>query len=137
MSLIIERVLILKSTPVFSEVPEEDLLELAAGVEEIEVRQGERIIEKGELGSSLYIVVDGKVRAHDGDQELRVLGSREIFGELAVLDPEPRSASVTAIEDTLLFRVDERVLYEMMAENQALTRGLIRMLCRQLRSRQG
>jgi CRP-like cAMP-binding protein len=137
MSLIIERVLILKSTPVFSEVPEEDLLDLAAGVEEIEIRQGERIIEKGELGSSLYIVVDGKVRAHDGDQELRVLGSREIFGELAVLDPEPRSASVTAIEDTLLFRVDERVLYEMMAENQALTRGLIRMLCRQLRSRQG
>jgi CRP-like cAMP-binding protein len=65
-----------------------------------------------------------------------VLGSRELFGELAALDPEPRSASVTAIEDTLLFRLDERVLYEMMAENQALTRGLIRMLCRQLRSRQ-
>ena len=135
MSLTIERVLILRSTSVFSEVPEEDLLELAAGVEEIEARQGERIIEKGELGSSLYIVVDGKVRAHDGDQELRVLGSREIFGELAALDPEPRSASVTAIEDTLLFRLDERVLYEMMAENQALTRGIIRMLCRRLRTR--
>lgn len=135
MSLTIERVLILRSTSVFSEVPEEDLLELAAGVEEIEARQGERIIEKGELGSSLYIVVDGKVRAHDGDQELRVLGRREIFGELAALDPEPRSASVTAVEDTLLFRLDERVLYEMMAENQALTRGLIRMLCRRLRTR--
>lgn len=134
MSLTIERVLILRSTSVFSEVPEEDLLELAAGVEEIEARQGERIIEKGELGSSLYIVVDGKVRAHDGDQELRVLGRREIFGELAALDPEPRSASVTAVEDTLLFRLDERVLYEMMAENQALTRGLIRMLCRRLRT---
>ena len=89
MSLTIERVLILRSTNVFSEVPEEDLLELAAGVEEIETRKGERIIEKGELGSSLYIVVDGKVRAHDGDQELRVLGSREIFGELAALAPPP------------------------------------------------
>lgn len=133
MSLTVERVLLLKSADVFSEVPEEDLLELAAGVEEIEVRLGERIIEKGELGSSLYIVVDGSVRVHDGDRELRVLGCREIFGELSVLDPQPRSASVTAVEDTLLFRLDERVLYEMMTENQALTRGIIQMLCRRLR----
>jgi CRP-like cAMP-binding protein len=133
MSLTIERVLLLKSAGVFSEVPEEDLLELAAAVEEIEVRMGERIFGKGELGSSLYIVVDGKVRVHDGDHELRVLGCREIFGELAVLDPQPRSASVTAVEDTLLFRLDERVLYEMMAENQALARGIIQMLCRRLR----
>jgi len=133
MSLTVERVLLLKSADVFSEVPEEDLLELAAGVEEIEARLGERIIEKGELGSSLYIVVDGSVRVHDGDRELRVLGCREIFGELSVLDPQPRSASVTAVEDTLLFRLDERVLYEMMTENQALTRGIIQMLCRRLR----
>jgi CRP-like cAMP-binding protein len=135
MSLTIERVLLLKSTEVFSEVPEQGLLELAAVVQEVEARASERIIEKGEIGSSLYIIVDGKVRVHDGDQELRVLGSREIFGELAALDPEPRSASVTALEDTLLFKLDEHVLYEMMAENQALTRGIIRILCRRLRTR--
>lgn len=135
MSLTIERVLLLKSADVFSEVPEQDLLELAAAVEEIEVRLGEKIIEKGELGSSLYVVVDGKVRVHDGDRELQVLGSREMFGELSVLDPQPRSASVTALEDTLLFRLDERVLYEMMAEHQGLTRGIIQMLCRRLRTR--
>ncbi len=136
MRLTIERVLMLKSREVFSETPEENLLELAAVLEEIETRAGERIIEKGELGSSMYIVVDGKVRIHDGEQELRVLGSREIFGELAVLDPEKRSASVKAIEDTVLFRLDERALYEMMAENQSLTRGIIRVLCRRLRTRQ-
>jgi CRP-like cAMP-binding protein len=133
-SLVVERVLILKSTSVFSDIAEQDLLELASGVKEIEIREGERIIEKGELGSSLFIVVDGSVRAHDGDRELRTLESREMFGELAALDPEPRSASVTAIEDTLLFRLDERVLYDMMAENEALMRGVIRMLCRRLRS---
>jgi CRP-like cAMP-binding protein len=135
MRLTIERVLLLKSVEVFSETPEEDLLELAAVLEEIETRAGECIIEKGELGSSMYIVVDGEVRVHDGEQELRVLGSREIFGELAALDPEKRSASVTAIEDTVLFRLDERALYEMMAENQSLTRGIIRILCRRLRTR--
>jgi CRP-like cAMP-binding protein len=83
----------------------------------------------------LYIIVDGTVCVHDGDRELQVLGSREIFGELSVLDPQPRSASVTALEDTLLFRLDERVLYEMMADHQGLTRGIIQMLCRRLRTR--
>ena len=135
MHLTIERVLLLKSMEVFSEVPEEGLLELAAALEEIEVQVGERIIEKGEIGSSMYIVVDGRVRVHDGEQELRVLGSREIFGELAALDPEPRSASVTAIEDTSLFRLDEQALYEMMAENQTIARGVIQILCRRLRTR--
>ncbi len=58
-----------------------------------------------------------------------------MFGELSVLDPQPRSASVTAVEDTLLFRLDERVLYEMMAKNQALVRGIIQILCGPLRTR--
>jgi CRP-like cAMP-binding protein len=135
MRLTIERVLLLKSMDVFSEVPEEGLLELASGLEEIEAAAGRRIIEKGDLGSSMYIVVDGKVRVHDGDRELRVLGDHEMFGELAALDPQPRSASVTAIEDTVLFRLDERTLYEMMAEDGSLTRGIIRVLCRRLRTR--
>jgi CRP-like cAMP-binding protein len=135
MRLTIEKVLLLKSTDVFSEVPEEALLELAAAVEELEVPAERSIVEKGELASSMYIVVDGKVRVHDGDRELRVLGNREMFGELAALDPEPRSASVTAIEDTVLFRLDERTLYELMTEHQSLLRGIIRILCRRLRTK--
>jgi CRP-like cAMP-binding protein len=135
MRLTIEKVLLLKSTDVFSEVPEEALLELAAAVEELEVPAERSIVEKGELASSMYIVVDGKVRVHDGDRELRVLGNREMFGELAALDPEPRSASVTALEDTVLFRLDERTLYELMTEHQSLLRGIIRILCRRLRTK--
>lgn len=135
MRLTIEKVLLLKSTDVFSEVPEEALLELAAAVEELEVPAERSIVEKGELASSMYIVVDGKVRVHDGDRELRVLGNREMFGELAALDPQPRSASVTAIEDTVLFRLDDRTLYELMAEHQSLLRGIIRILCRRLRTK--
>lgn len=137
MRLTVERVLLLKSADVFSEVPEVGLLELAASLEEIDVPRGHCVIEKGEIGTSLYIVVDGRVRVHDAERELRTLGPRELFGELAALDPQPRSASVTALEDTLLFRLDERSLYELMADDPSLMRGIIRVLCRRLRTAEG
>ena len=51
-------------------------------------------------GDSMYIVVDGRVRVYDGARTIIELGPREIFGELALLDPEPRLASVAAEEET-------------------------------------
>jgi CRP-like cAMP-binding protein len=81
----------------------------------------------------MYIIVRGKMRVHDGEKELAVLEDRTVFGELAALDPEPRSASITALEDTLLFRLDESSLYELMAEHVEVARGVIRVLCRRMR----
>ncbi|MGQ4807653.1 hypothetical protein NKDENANG_01008 [Candidatus Entotheonellaceae bacterium PAL068K] len=135
MFLTIEKVMILKSVPIFSETPDEVLAEVAAILDDIEYPAGETIFEKGEMGSCMYIIVNGKVRVHDGEHTLTHLGERELFGELAVLDPEPRSASVTAIEPTLLFRLEQEAFYELMADRTEVARGIIRVLCRQVRSR--
>ncbi|EIJ44154.1 cyclic nucleotide-binding protein [Beggiatoa alba B18LD] len=134
MLLTLEKVIILKTVNIFSEIPEEYLVELASSVEQIRVKAGEIIFKKGDLGSSMYIIVVGKVRIHDGDKEIAVLGDREVFGELAALDPEPRSAAVTAIEDTTLFRVNESMLYELITERTEVARGIIRVLCQRLRT---
>ena len=74
MLLTIERVLTLKTVGIFSNTPEEALVDLASVLEEVHSRPGETIIEKGEIGSSLYIVVSGKVRVHDGTTTLADLG---------------------------------------------------------------
>jgi CRP-like cAMP-binding protein len=134
MLLTIEKVMILKSVDIFSETPEEDLVEVASVVEEIEVKADEQVIKKGDIGTSMFIIVHGKMRVHDGKKELAILGDRTVFGELAALDPEPRSASITAIEDTMLFRLDESSLYELMAEHVEVARGIIRVLCRRMRA---
>ena len=86
-------------------------------------------MNKGDLGTSMYIVADGKVRIFEGDQELGVLGDRAVFGDLAALDPEPRAASVQAVEDCTLLRLDGESLYELMAGNKEVTRGIIHVLC--------
>jgi CRP-like cAMP-binding protein len=133
MLLTIEKVIILKSVSIFSETPEEDLVEVASIIEEVEVKAGEVIFEKGDLGTSMYIIVKGKMRVHDEERELAILEERTVFGELAALDPEPRSATITAIEDTQLFCLNEVQLYELMAEHIEVARGIIRVLCRRMR----
>jgi CRP-like cAMP-binding protein len=130
----IEKVFILKAVDVFTETPEEALAEVASILEEVDVKAGETIFEKGDPGSCMYIIFAGRVRVHDGPRTLEERGERDVFGETALLDPEPRPASVTALEDTRLLRVDQEPFYELMADRSEVTRGIIRVLTRRLRT---
>ena len=131
--LLIEKVIMLKTVPMFAFTDEDILAEIAALFEEQEYRAGETIFAKGDAGESMYIVLSGRVRVCDGDIELSVLSEREIFGELALLDPQPRSASVVAIEDARLFRLDGETFSQLMAGNLEIVRGVLRVLCERLR----
>ncbi len=96
---------------------------------------GQRLIQKSELGTTTYVVVSGTVRVHDGDVELATLGEGEVVGELAALDPEPRSASVTALEDSLLLALENGPLLELIGARPEVTRGLFHFLARRVRQR--
>jgi len=91
------------------------------------------VFENGDLGTSMYIIVEGKVKVHVGESVFATLGERTIFGELAALDPEPRTASITAIEDTYLFKLEQKALYELMSENSDISKGIFHVLCNRLR----
>lgn len=131
----VEKVLILKTVSMFSQTPDNVLSEVADLLDEVDVSENETIFHKGDTGDSLYIILDGKVRVHDGDRLLDDLGERDIFGEMALLDPEPRLASVTAVEATHLFRLDQAPFYELMSERPEVARGIIRVLTARLRDR--
>lgn len=129
MLLTIEKVLILKSVKIFSSVPEPQLVDLATIVESVDYEAGEVIMNQGDLGGSMYIVANGKVRIFEGEKELGTLGDRAVFGELAALDPEPRAASVEALESSTLLRLEGEALYDLMSGNKEVTRGIIHVLC--------
>ena len=63
-----------------------------------------------------------------------MVGSRTVFGELAALDPEPRAATVEAVEDCTLLRLDGESLYELMSGNKEVTRGIVQVLCEYTRN---
>lgn len=131
----IEKVLILKQVDVFQQTPDDVLTDVAALLEEIDVAAGETIFRKGDLGDSLYIVITGKLRVDDGDHLLNYLDKSDVFGEMALLDTEPRLASVTAVEPTHLLRLDQVPFYELIIDRPEVAIGLIRVLTGHLRAR--
>ncbi len=131
--LLIEKIILLKGVPMFADASEEALAEIASAVEEVDYQAGRKIFDKGDTGDSMYVVVSGRVRVFDGNRTLSMLGEREIFGELALLDPEPRSASVEAMEDSRLFRLDDDTFSQLMAGNLEMLRGVLHVLCTRLR----
>lgn len=130
----LERVLALKSVPILSETPESVLAEIAALVVERRYRPGSTLVRKGEPGTTMFVVVEGDADVHDGDRVLARVSPRGIFGELALLDSQPRSASVTAINEVHAFVLEQADFYELLGDRPEVVRALFRVLARHIRA---
>jgi len=128
-----DRITVLSAVSIFSETPRESLGLIAPLLEEISVAVGETVIERGEMGDAMYIIESGRMIVHDGERELNNLGPGDVFGEMAVLDPEPRSASVTALEASVLLCLRRDALHNLMMQEPKIARGVIRILSDRLR----
>lgn len=131
--LLIEKVLILKALTIFRETPENILADLAPLMEEEAFEQDTLIFNEGEIGDCMYIIHRGAVRIHKGQTNLAILGEKEVFGELSLLDAETRSASATSSTDCTLFRIDQEPFYELIDTRPEIARGFIKILCKRLR----
>jgi CRP/FNR family cyclic AMP-dependent transcriptional regulator len=130
----VEKVLFLRGVDLFSDIPGEDLARIALITEEAQHPAGADIIREGDLGESLYVVVEGRVEVRRGDKRLAELSEREVFGEMAVLDPGPRSATVKAVTDVTLLTIRREDFADIMAERHEIARGIIQVLTRRLRA---
>jgi CRP/FNR family transcriptional regulator, cyclic AMP receptor protein len=130
----VEKVLFLKGIDLFSAMPGEDLAQVALVTEELRRGAGEVVIREGEPGESLYLLVEGRVAVLKGDSQVAELGEREVFGEMALLDPGPRSATVRAKTDVTLLTIRSEDFGDIMAEKPEIARGVIQVLTRRLRA---
>ena len=130
----IEKILVLKSVPMFAETPESVLSGISEIMREQRMDAGEVIFSEGELGDCLYIIYDGLVSIQNGGQELAKLGSREIFGELAMLDPEPRSATAVTLNESLLFRIDKDDFDDLVDTRPEIAHGILSILAKRIRN---
>lgn len=129
----VEKVLFLKSIDLFSQIPGEDLTQVALIATEESREQNDEIFAEGEAGDALYLVIDGRVRVHKADRVIAELGERECFGEMAILDAAPRSATVTALSDTNLLKLARDDFQEILGEKPEIAMGIIKVLTRRLR----
>ena len=130
----VEKVLFLKSVDLFRGLPGEELATIAEIAEEQPFAAGEPVFTEGEPGDALYLVVEGAVKVHRGDKQLAQIGIREVFGEMAMLDSEPRSASVTALKDAVLLKIGRDEFRDVLQERPEIAIGVIQVLSRRLRT---
>jgi CRP/FNR family transcriptional regulator, cyclic AMP receptor protein len=133
MLLTIEKIIFLKSIDLFSEISQEDLQAVASQLEVLEYQKNDIIIHQGDVGTSMYIVIHGEVDVDVNGKIVATLGEKNVFGELAALDPEPRSATVIATKETLIFKINSTVIYNLISEYSNAARGIIRVLCQRIR----
>jgi CRP/FNR family transcriptional regulator, cyclic AMP receptor protein len=129
----VDRLLLVRKVKIFQELRDDFLVRLASVMKELSFPSGHTIVTQGEEGRSLFILISGQVRVHSGDRELARLDQGACFGEMSVFDAEPRSATVTTVEDCECLTLTQQQLYEAIEETSGLAINIIRLLSRRTR----
>lgn len=129
----VEKVLFLQGVPLFAGLPGEELAQIALIAEEVRAEAGEEILREGEPGDALFLVIEGGLRVLRGGSPVSRLGEREVFGEMALLDPGPRSATVRSETEVRLLRIQSDDFAELLDLRPQIARGVIQVLVRRLR----
>lgn len=137
MLLIVEKVLSLESAPVFAALESEEIAALAEIALEKGFAPGEVVFEEGQPPHHLYIIVQGKVeiyrRVGTTERLIAIVGDRECFGEMAILDDEPRSATVRAIDPTTVLKIDRESFRELILDRPQISFAIFKILSSRLR----
>ncbi|MBA3530500.1 MAG: cyclic nucleotide-binding domain-containing protein, partial [Ardenticatenales bacterium] len=132
-----EKAMFLGHVSIFAEVHADVLFAVSKHMEEVALRPGQVVFRKGDSASCLYIVTEGKVKVEDPDtgvfyNYLRVF---DVFGEMGMVDEAPRMATVSAVEESLLLKLDRDVFLQIMTVEDRVALGVIKVLSRHLRER--
>ncbi|MDH5424703.1 MAG: SpoIIE family protein phosphatase [Gammaproteobacteria bacterium] len=125
----------LRQSRFFSHAGESTVKKISLLVDVLVIPPDKLVFEKGQTGSSMYIVHTGSVKVHDNDIVYNKIGAGEVFGEMAILDNDVRSASISAVSETILLEITKQTLHELMRETPEITTSIISSLCSSMRSR--
>ena len=129
----LERVLALKAAPLFRDLPSELLVAIAETAEELAFRPADVLIEEGERGDSLFVVVEGRVAIRvAGAGTVAVRGPQSVIGEMAVITEHERSATCVAEDDVLALVVHRDAIWALMARYSELALAVVRILAERL-----
>jgi CRP-like cAMP-binding protein len=129
---------VLRQAPLFAGLDEDASNSLVTSMPETAIRRGEALFNEGDEGSDLFVVTSGKVKlgrtSPDGRENLlAILGPGQMFGELSLFDPGPRSATATAVTDTTVRSLGHESLLPILTEHPDVARALLHQLAARLR----
>lgn len=130
----IEKALALKNVELFHEIPGEVLAHIATLLEEELFEKGAYVVNQGDLGRELYIIVSGEVDVLADGKKVDVMSAGSYFGEMAIIDSQPRAADVVANADLVVLRMEMDDFHEILTQQEQIAIGVIRVLNRRIRN---
>jgi len=137
MDTMMERFLFLRSVPLFSDVDGTDLQWINEITHEQRFRAKQTIFREGDPGESLYIIISGSVRVFKGQKgkeiTIDILQERDCFGEMAILDQEPRSASVKTMKEARLLVIHRSDFQRLLLARPRISFSLFKTMSKRVR----
>jgi CRP/FNR family transcriptional regulator, cyclic AMP receptor protein len=129
---------VLRRAPLFEGLDEESARALRRQMSDVKLSRGEHLFLEGQGGDRLYVVLDGKIKltraAADGRENLiSVLGPGEMFGELSLFDPRPRTSTASAVTDATLAALAHDALRPWLHERPEVSMHMLQALAKRLR----
>ncbi|MDJ0355181.1 Crp/Fnr family transcriptional regulator [Paenarthrobacter sp. PH39-S1] len=129
---------VLRRAPLFATLDDEAFRLLTDELAEVDLSRGASVFREGDQGDQLYFIVSGKVKlgrtSPDGRESLvAILGPGELFGEMALFDPAPRSTTATAVSETRLAGLKNESLNALLGNRPEVSMQLLQALARRLR----
>ena len=129
---------VLSRVPLFAALDDEASSALQASLVRKDLVRGDVVFREGEPGDALFVVIDGKVKlartAPDGRENLlAVMGPADMFGELSLFDPGPRTATASAVTDTTVVSLSHGALEPWLRGRPEVSQQLLAALARRLR----
>jgi CRP/FNR family transcriptional regulator, cyclic AMP receptor protein len=111
--------------PFFAGLSRGELIELAKVTEDMEVDEGKALTREGKSGSEFFVIVEGEVSVTKDGAEIRRLGPGDFFGEIALLEDRPRTATVTAATPLRFFVLTRQAFRSMLAHQPQISEKVL------------
>jgi len=128
----------IRRAPIFSALDDSSAASLRESMSAIKLSKGQTLFKEGDSGDRLYVVVSGKIKlgtaSGDGRENLlAILGPGEMFGELSLFDPEPRTSTATAVTDVRLVSLAHDQVIGLVTSHPQVSLEILRRLAQRLR----
>jgi CRP-like cAMP-binding protein len=120
--------------PLFASLPKGDLRALAEVTSVERYQAGSTVVKQGAPGSAFFVILEGRARVVIGSGTVSRLGAGDFFGEISLLDGDPRTASVTADSPLLCLKLGGSHFLQLLSDQPKLMLKLLREVARRLRA---
>ena len=128
-----DRIKCLRETDLFEPFSEDELLDFAKNVTEVHLAPGEVLFYEGASADDMYVIIEGSIRIYKESRSITTIKAVDYIGEMAIIETKPRSATVEAIESSLLLQITLEQFQKYFSKQPVSLVSMMRTLSQRIR----